>query len=98
MTAYVIIDLDVTDSAGFREYAEAVLPMIRRAGGRPLVSDRQPVVLEGDWTPSTVVMYEFPDREAAERFWHSPEYQPLKELRRRYATVRVVVAENPPRP
>jgi uncharacterized protein (DUF1330 family) len=36
-------------------------------------------------------VHEFPDKDAIQRFWDSPEYQPLKELRRRYARVKVAV-------
>lgn len=66
--------------------------MIEAAGGRRVAAGG-PLVLEGDWAPSRVVVYEFPDREAAQRFWDSPEYRPLKELRRRHSTVKVIVVD-----
>ncbi|MDZ5446948.1 DUF1330 domain-containing protein [Micromonospora sp. 4G57] len=95
MTAYVVIDLDIATQDGFREYVEGAGPLIERFGGRNIVTDDNALVLEGDWTPPTVVIHEFPDRETVQRFWDSPEYQPLKELRRKHSTVKVVVAQNP---
>ncbi|MGP3998809.1 DUF1330 domain-containing protein [Streptomyces sp. 8N706] len=94
MSAYVVIDLDVTDPEGFQQYVDAVTPLIERAGARNVVLDDTPLVLEGDWTPATLVIHEFPDKAAVRDFWDSPEYQPLKKLRRAHASVRVVAGEN----
>ena len=38
-------------------------------------------VKEGNWRPTFPVMLEFPDLDAANRWYDSPEYQPLKALR-----------------
>ncbi|WP_031070853.1 DUF1330 domain-containing protein [Streptomyces sp. NRRL S-118] len=91
MSAYIVIDLDIRDAEGFRRYVELVTPLMDQAGARNLVVDEAPVVLEGDWRPSTLVVHEFPDLAAAQAFWDAPEYQPLKSLRRDHSSVRVVV-------
>ncbi|MEU9984103.1 DUF1330 domain-containing protein [Streptomyces sp. NPDC050856] len=93
MSMYVVIDLDIDDPAGFQRYVDAVTPLIEKAGGRNIVTDDNCLVLEGDWRPSTLVVHEFPTREAVRAFWDAPEYQPLKALRRQYSTVNVVVGE-----
>jgi uncharacterized protein (DUF1330 family) len=95
MTAYVVIDLDVTDPTAFQEYIDGVTPLIEAAGARNLLIDDNPVVLEGDWKPATLVLHEFPSRAALQTFWDSPEYQPLKALRRTCSTVKVVAGESP---
>ncbi|MFI9407945.1 DUF1330 domain-containing protein [Nocardia sp. NPDC052316] len=93
MTAYVVIDLDIADPEGFRQYIDGVTPLIDKAGGRNLLLDDNALVLEGDWRPSTLVIHQFASRAALQEFWDSPEYQPLKELRRKYSTVKVVAGE-----
>jgi uncharacterized protein (DUF1330 family) len=93
MAAYVVIDLDIADQAGFQQYVDGVTPLIEKAGARNVLTDGDALVLEGDWTPPTLVIHEFRDRAAVREFWDSPEYQPLKELRRKYSTVKVVVGE-----
>ncbi|MEU6594719.1 DUF1330 domain-containing protein [Streptomyces sp. NPDC046881] len=93
MTAYVVIDLDVDDAAGFQRYVDAVTPLIEKAGARNLLVDDDCLTLEGDWRPPTLVIHEFPSKEAVRAFWDAPEYQPLKALRRRHSTVGVVVGE-----
>lgn len=93
MTAYVVIDLNVADPAGFQQYVDEVMPLLEKAGGRNVLTDADALVPEGDWTPPTLVIHEFADRAAAQAFWDSPEYQPLKDLRRKYSTVKVVVGQ-----
>lgn len=94
MTAYVVIDLDIADPEGFQRYVDGVTPLIDKAGGHNLVFDDNALVLEGDWHPKALVVHQFASKAALQEFWDSPEYQPLKELRRRYSTVKVVVGEN----
>jgi uncharacterized protein (DUF1330 family) len=93
MTAYAVIDLNIADEEGFQQYVDGVRPLIEKSGARNIFIDDKPLVLEGDWTPRTLVIHEFESKEAVQRFWDSPEYQPFKQLRRRYSTVRVVVGE-----
>jgi uncharacterized protein (DUF1330 family) len=93
MPAYVVIDLNVADPAGFQQYVDGVMPLLEKAGGRNVLTDADALVLEGDWTPPTLVIHEFEDRAAVQAFWDSPEYQPLKDLRRKYSTVKVVVGQ-----
>ncbi|MFF5477688.1 DUF1330 domain-containing protein [Streptomyces sp. NPDC012935] len=98
MPAYVVIDLDVSDPSGFQQYIDGVTPLIEQAGARNLLIDDNAVVLEGDWEPATLVIHEFASKAALQEFWDSPEYQPLKELRRKYSSVKVVAGESPDLP
>jgi uncharacterized protein (DUF1330 family) len=93
MTAYVVIDLDIADAEGFQQYVDGVTPLIEKSGARNLIIDAEPLVLEGGWSPRTLVIHEFESKQAVEEFWNSPEYEPFKQLRRRYSTVQVVVGE-----
>jgi uncharacterized protein (DUF1330 family) len=94
MSAYVVIDLDVTDAEGFQQYIDGVNPLIDKVGARNILVDPSAETLEGDWTPPTLVIHEFPTKQAVLDFWNSPEYEPFKDLRRKYSTVKVVVAES----
>ena len=43
-------------------------------------------VLEGEHDQRPVVMFEFPDMQAIQTFWSSPDYVPIKkEVARRYS-------------
>jgi uncharacterized protein (DUF1330 family) len=93
MPAYVVIDINIRDSDRFGQYVEAITPMLEAAGARAVSFDADPSVLEGDWTPSTVVILEFPTKDAADTFFASDAYQPLRALRHSIATTNIVIAE-----
>jgi uncharacterized protein (DUF1330 family) len=95
MTAFVVIDVDIHDSAGFAAYAQAVPAVIARHGGQPLLRRRPAEVLEGDWKPASLVIIAFPTRGDALRFWNSDDLAAIAGTRRRSATARIVLAEEP---
>lgn len=47
-------------------------------------------VLEGDWQPTRLVLFRFPDLRSVKAFVNDPEYQPLKALRHRVAKTSMV--------
>jgi hypothetical protein len=50
-------------------------------------------LLEGDWTPTRLVVLEFPTAGHATRWHDSDEYKPLKELRHTAADVDLVLVQ-----
>jgi len=81
MSAYLVAMIEVTDLEGYKRYAARAPETIAQYGGRYLVRGGAPKVVEGDWKVERLVVLEFPDLEAAERFYQSPEYQELVPLR-----------------
>jgi uncharacterized protein (DUF1330 family) len=82
MPAYLIAEHLISDSARFEEYRSKVVSMLERYGARYLTRGGSHKVLDGEWRPTRVVIVEFPTMDALEAWYHSPEYQPLIELRR----------------
>jgi len=93
MPAYVVIDIDIRDQDRFGKYVEAITPLLEAADARAVSFDPEPSVVEGDWTPSTVVILEFPTKAAADTFFKSDNYAPLRTLRHSIATTNMVIAE-----
>ena len=82
MAAYLIVEHRITDPAKFAEYGKQVLPMLAEHGARILTKGGSHRVLETDhWLPDRVTVFEFPDRATLDRWFNSPEYQPLAALR-----------------
>jgi uncharacterized protein (DUF1330 family) len=81
MKGYLIANIEVRDAAGFDRYRQQVPAVIARFGGRYLVRGGEVRALEGDLGLKRVVILEFPSVEAARRFYESPDYEPLLELR-----------------
>ncbi|MFT3754395.1 MAG: DUF1330 domain-containing protein [Pseudoxanthomonas sp.] len=81
MPAYLIIAATITDASKFAAYAQQVPALVQRHGGHYRVMGGVQETLEGGAGGVRIVMSEWPDRAAAQAFWHSPEYHQLKKLR-----------------
>jgi uncharacterized protein (DUF1330 family) len=93
MTAYVIVETDVTDPEQYEQYKAASAAAVAASGGRFLVRGGELAVLEGDWSPSRLVVLEFEDLEAAKRWYESEAYQEARKLRAGAAHFRAVAVQ-----
>ena len=93
MAAYVIFDIDIFNLERYQEFMVKAKPAIESAGGKDLARGGEHEVLEGDWNPRRIVLFEFPSREKANEFYYSDLYQGLKSIRDECSSGRVVVVE-----
>ncbi len=93
MSAYMIVNVDVKDPTPYEEFKAKVPALIRKHGGDYLVRGGKFVILEGDWKPSRLVIFRFPDIASAQALYDDPDYQPLKALRQRVSKMDIVVVE-----
>lgn len=93
MAYYVIFDVTIHDLPKYQDYMAKIKPVIEASGGRYLVRGGQHIVIEGDWKPTRLVIFEFPSVEAAQSFYASPAYQPLKALRLEASSANIVGVE-----
>jgi uncharacterized protein (DUF1330 family) len=93
MPAYVIVETDIFDPEQYEQYKAASPAAVAAGGGRFVVRGGDLTVLEGDWTPSRLVVLEFPDLEAAQRWYDSQEYEEAKRLREGAANLRMVAVQ-----
>jgi uncharacterized protein (DUF1330 family) len=93
MPAYFIVEVEVTDPAGFEEYRQLVPATIQQYGGRFVVRGGATETLEGDWQPKRVVVLEFPSLEQAKRWYNSEEYRGPKALRFKTARSKMILVE-----
>jgi uncharacterized protein (DUF1330 family) len=91
--AFLIADITLHDPQRYKEYVEKVPAIIASHGGRYLVRGGATDVLEGDWVPSRLIVLQFPDKEAAMRFYRDPRYQALKDIRVSAADAKLVIVE-----
>lgn len=93
MTAYLVIEAEITDRGRFAAYAAATPPIVARHGGRYVVLGGQQTPLEGDWDGRRVVISAWPDAAAARRFWDSAEYAQARRLREGTGHFRVLLVD-----
>ena len=93
MAAYVIADVEVIDSAKFREYGNQVPATVEEYGGKYLVRGGAVEKAEGNWEPSRIVIIEFESMERAKRWYNSKEYRGPMQLRHQSANTNVLFVE-----
>ena len=93
MPAYIIVRIQVTDSEGIKAYQATVPPIVEQHGGRFIARGGAVTTLEGPEESRRVVIMEFPDRAAAEAFYHSPEYVEARALRQGMAEAEFIAVE-----
>ena len=93
MTAYIIVDLEVTDPELFDQYRAAVPATISAYGGKYLVRGGALEVLEGTWQPKRVIVLQFDSMARLKEWYSSPEYKPLRSLREKCAKANVIAVE-----
>jgi len=98
MPAYIISDVTVKDRAAFEEYRTRAAPTIAAYGGRYLVRGGEVEAFEGTWLPRMFIIAEFPDREAARRWYRSPEYAQALAFRDAGLTRNLILVEGVPQP
>lgn len=82
MSAYLIVDTKLKNAEAYEEYKNLVKPLIEKFGGTHLVRGGALDIRETDlWTPTRVVIVEFPDIKSAQAFLDSDEYVPIKPIR-----------------
>ena len=93
MSAYVVVTVDVHDPARYEEYRRMVPATIAAYGGRFIVRGGTLHEMEGKWPRPRLVIVQFPDVDAAKRWWASPEYAPARALRQSISTAELVIVE-----
>jgi uncharacterized protein (DUF1330 family) len=93
MKAYLVLDFEIHDMAGFMPYVAQIPAKIERHGGRYIVRGVEPTVVEGDWRPPRVVILEFPARANAEAFLSDPDIQDLFKVRHQTTTSKLVLVD-----
>ncbi len=89
MSAFMIIQANITDPERFAEYAKRAPTLIDKYGGRYRSIRGEVEQLEGNPDNRKIVVSEWPSMKKAREFWHSAEYADLKALRQGAAEVDV---------
>ncbi|HVL34829.1 MAG TPA: DUF1330 domain-containing protein [Burkholderiales bacterium] len=93
MTAYVVLDIEVTDADKFARYRELAPPAIAAHGGRYIARGGTTELMEGSRRPNRVVILEFPTVDTAKAWLESPEYREARALRQASATTNAFVTQ-----
>ena len=93
MAAYVIVQAEIVNMNKFRKYLAGSPGIIARFGGKYLARAGKTVQFEGKEDSRRLVIIEFPSLEKAKEWYHSAEYQTIKELREGAAVGTLIAIE-----
>ncbi|MEM7563850.1 MAG: DUF1330 domain-containing protein [Pseudomonadota bacterium] len=94
MSAFVLVDTQINDTDAYEEYKKLAKPIAEKFGGQYRIRGGAMDVRETDlWTPTRMVLIEFPDMTSARAFVDSEEYAPVKPIRQSNAECTLVILE-----
>ncbi len=89
---YLVAHIRVHDAEGFKKFGEIAMPAIAEYGGKVLVRNPNPEVLEGSDSGVAVVI-EFESIENARNFYGSSAYTAAKAVRELAADTDLILVE-----
>lgn len=94
MPAFLVVDTKITDPDAYEGYKAQAKPIAEKHGGAYRARGGALQVVESDlWTPTRLVIIEFPSVEAARAFVDDPEYAPVKAIRHGASQATVAIVE-----
>ena len=93
MSAYIIAHVDVTDPQQYEQYKALSSKAISAHGAEICIRGGEVQVLEGDWSPTRIVLLKFPDLDAARTFYASEQYLLARQARAGAATMRMIAVQ-----
>jgi uncharacterized protein (DUF1330 family) len=78
---YIYAEVEITDPAVYEKYRPLAAASTKAFGGRHIVLQGDPKVLEGDRDVRRVLLIEFESRERAMEWYNSEQYQEAKAVR-----------------
>lgn len=94
MSAFVVVDTDIRNPEAYEQYKKLAKPIAEKYGGVYRVRGGAIDVRETDlWSPTRIVIIEFPDLQSARAFVDSEEYAPVKPIRNNNADCTLFIVE-----
>ena len=92
---YVVANIRVKDQEKFQQFSGMAGPAIKKYGGKVLARGPDADSLEGN-VSGIVMMIEFENKEAANTFYYSEEYQAAKAVREACSDTDFMIIEGVP--
>lgn len=99
MSAYLIADVSISDPNKYSEYLKFVGLTLTAYGGEVIIavgehSGGKIEVFEGNWDPKHLVIVKFENFEQIKKWYLSPEYQKIMNIRDESSQGNIISVEN----
>ena len=92
--AYVLVDTKISNNENYEIYKSKAKPIAEKFGGKYLTRGGEMDVVQSDlWSPTRLVLVEFPSIEKARAFHSSEDYADVKKIRLENAESTLVILE-----
>ncbi|WP_136796383.1 DUF1330 domain-containing protein [Desulfosediminicola ganghwensis] len=82
MSAFLVVDTKINNPEAYEEYKKLARPIVEKFGGVYRARGGAMEIHQSElWSPTRIVIVEFPDVESARAFIDSEEYAPVKQMR-----------------
>ena len=72
MSCYFIAQLQIHDEHEYKKYLNGFDIVLKKYDGEVIAVEENPLILEGDWDYSRLVIIRFPNKDEAGGWYHSP--------------------------
>jgi uncharacterized protein (DUF1330 family) len=93
MTAYIIVDITVSEPDRYQDYVREAPEFVARHGGTYLVRGGNAEAAEGDWSPERLVILAFPSRAHANALLDDPDYREIAVVRQQTTESRLIIVD-----
>jgi uncharacterized protein (DUF1330 family) len=81
MSCYFIAQINIHDEQKYKLYLDGFDDVFDKYKGEIITVEENPIILEGNWDFSRIVIFRFPSEKEAKEWYFSTEYQSLLEFR-----------------
>ena len=94
MAAFIIADTKIENAEEYEDYKKKAKAIAESYGGTYRARGGELETIDSElWSPTRIVIIEFPDMASARAFAHSPEYAPVAAVRHRNAKSTVLIVD-----
>ena len=93
MSAYIIVQINITNKEPYKEYLKQVTPIVEKYGGKYIIRGGNCKTLLGKWDYERTVAIKFPSYDIAVEWYNSEEYEPVKKIRENNSNGNLIIIE-----
>ena len=93
MSAYIIVQINITNKDAYKEYLKQVTPIAKKYGGEYIIRGGKSKTMLGNWDYERTVVIKFPSYDIAMEWYSSEEYAPVKKIRENNSNGNLIIIE-----
>jgi len=93
MSAYAIVQINITNNEPYKDYLSQVTPIVEKYNGEYIVRGGKFQKMLGKWDYERTVVIKFPSYDIAMKWYHSEEYAPVKKIREDNSDGNLIIIE-----